>query len=141
MKGIDLNFACCRTEIEQQTQISVSPSHSIPTPSQPVLAPTLQRQACDRVAARVPMFTLSGRTYLRPLTSVVCGRVAARVPMFTLSGRTYLRPLTSVVCGRVAARVPMFTLSGRTYLRPLYPCLPSLDVLTSDRSPLWSVAG
>ena len=35
-----LNFTCCHTE-NLQTKLSISPSHSIPTPGQPVPALTL----------------------------------------------------------------------------------------------------
>ena len=48
------NFTCCHTEM--QIQLSISPSHSILTPGQPVPALTLQRQAPGRVASGVPMF-------------------------------------------------------------------------------------
>ena len=46
------NCICCHTEVELADQ-TISPSHSILTPGQPVPPPTLYRQS--RVAIRVPI--------------------------------------------------------------------------------------
>ena len=56
-QGRICSILCAATlRLKLQIQLSISPSHSILTPGQPVPALTLQRQAPGRVATGVPIF-------------------------------------------------------------------------------------
>ena len=58
---VHLRDGCAQTTLRAATpsqklqiKLAISPSHSILTPGQPVLAPTLQSQAPGRVATGIP---------------------------------------------------------------------------------------